>query len=456
LLRTFVEVCNAIEFAHSRGVIHRDLKPSNVLLGEHGEVYVLDWGIAREVDGPAQAHRAEQGEPLSSGCLGTVGYMAPEQLLELPDLDGRADVYALGCLLYEILCAQPLHPKSEAERRSTLGAYDARPSRYADNVPPELDELCVLATAPDRADRIASARVLGDAVQRYLDGDRDLALRTSLARGHLEAARAALVAGDAEDARRIAMREAGRALALDPTLVGAAELIGRLMLAPPRETPRAVVAEMEAATHVNSMRQARIGILVHTGYFLLAGVLLVLGVRDPLYLGTLAGLSAINVGLALVGTRRRPPALVLTIIFTNLLIVALFSRMFSPFLVAPGVGAVSVMAFAFHPAAASARSLAIVTALAAFAVLAPWFAEMAGWISATTSIEHGAIRMLSTIEGIANLPVELLLSGFVVLLFAIAAMLAASVARAERRARRHMLVQAWQLRQLLSVPVGRA
>jgi hypothetical protein len=216
-----------------------------------------------------------------------------------------------------------------------------------------------------------------------------------------------------------------------------------------------VLDELAVATEENGRRQARIGIGVHVGYFLLAGVLLALGIRDPLYLGVLAGLSALNVALAYAGTGRRTPALVLTIIFTNVLIIALFARMFSPFLVAPGVGAVSLMAFAFHPAAATGRSLALITVLVVVAVLAPWLAELAGWISSTTSIDHGTILMHSTMDGIANMPVEPVLCAFVVVLLVIAVGLAGSVARAERRARCHVLVQAWQLRQLLSVPPDR-
>src|SRR5207244_12362388 len=110
LLRAFADVCLAIEFAHTRGVVHRDLKPANIVVGDFGEVYVLDWGIAR-VTGSDDFDRGsfvdittlDGNETVAGAILGTPGYISPEQILGDPDLDGRADVYALGCILFELL-----------------------------------------------------------------------------------------------------------------------------------------------------------------------------------------------------------------------------------------------------------------------------------------------------------------------------------------------------------------
>nr|MBA3457456.1 serine/threonine protein kinase [Deltaproteobacteria bacterium] len=105
LLRAYSDVCLAVEFAHTRGVIHRDLKPANIMLGDFGEVYVLDWGVAR-VMGDDSTDSLEIGpskEPAGSTeagtVLGTIGYMPPEQLRGM-SIDRRADVYALGCILF--------------------------------------------------------------------------------------------------------------------------------------------------------------------------------------------------------------------------------------------------------------------------------------------------------------------------------------------------------------------
>ncbi|MCW5801498.1 MAG: serine/threonine protein kinase, partial [Deltaproteobacteria bacterium] len=149
LLRAFAEVCLAIEFAHTRGVVHRDLKPANIVLGDFGEVYVLDWGIARVVDEPVPAARPSfpdlqllGDEATSIGAMiGTPGYMPPEQIQGEADVDARADIYALGCVLFELLARSALHPRGREGIGSALaGDVDARPSVRAPglDIAPEL------------------------------------------------------------------------------------------------------------------------------------------------------------------------------------------------------------------------------------------------------------------------------------------------------------------------------
>src|SRR5262249_35740563 len=117
LLNAFVAVCNAVAYAHSRGVIHRDLKPQNVLLGDFGEVILLDWGLARvcgqaarewEFDPAGLAPALARAKTLAGRARGTPAYMAPEQAQGIGDeIDERTDVYGLGALLYEILAGRP-------------------------------------------------------------------------------------------------------------------------------------------------------------------------------------------------------------------------------------------------------------------------------------------------------------------------------------------------------------
>ncbi|MBN8617019.1 MAG: serine/threonine protein kinase, partial [Deltaproteobacteria bacterium] len=210
LLSAFVQVCRAMDFAHSRGVLHRDLKPANVMLGEYGEVHVLDWGLAKIVGTDAQRGDRERvgdvpedGESgdssstptLAGSVLGTPGYMSPEQARgETDGLDGRTDVYSLGAILFEIVFREPLHavPGAAARMGSTLVGAEMRASErmHGADVPPELEEICKRACALDPDYRTPSARALADAVERFLDGERDDERRKELAREHVEKARA--------------------------------------------------------------------------------------------------------------------------------------------------------------------------------------------------------------------------------------------------------------------------
>src|SRR5262249_38601700 len=104
LLRAFVDVCLALDYAHARGVVHRDIKPANVMLGDFGEVYVLDWGVARMLDEDPEAER-RPGMTEIGAILGTPGYIAPEQLVGAP-CGTAADVYSLGTILFEILTGE--------------------------------------------------------------------------------------------------------------------------------------------------------------------------------------------------------------------------------------------------------------------------------------------------------------------------------------------------------------
>ena len=241
LLRVFVEVCRAIEFAHARGVVHRDLKPSNIMLGDYGETYVIDWGIARvlaedrELPAPlSDIAKLDGGATKSGAVLGTLGYMSPEQIRGQPATPA-ADSYALGAILFEVLTGQILHHRGQPAIAATLTAPQVRPSdRHPEiAIPPELDNLCFEALA-ELPERRPSAHDLAEKVQAYLDGDRDLARRRELATHQLTAARDALASGD-PDARAAAMWRAGRALALDPESEDAAELVGALLLEPPAE-----------------------------------------------------------------------------------------------------------------------------------------------------------------------------------------------------------------------------
>jgi len=176
LLQALVSVCQAVSYAHSRGVIHRDIKPDNIILGDFGEVLVLDWGLAKTRAVPADA--AGAGAAPSSpdatahgSVVGTPAYMAPEQAAGRIDaVDERTDVYGLGAVLFEILTGRP--PRTGKNVQSLLAeAVDRQAPRVRDvasDVPAPLDAVCARAMAHRRENRYAAAVDLAADLLRYL------------------------------------------------------------------------------------------------------------------------------------------------------------------------------------------------------------------------------------------------------------------------------------------------
>ncbi len=185
LLQFLLSVCNALHFAHEKGVIHRDVKPENIMIGDYGEVHLMDWGLAKVVTAEVDEYeydlveqvesvRHEQNmQTLNDRIQGTVLYMAPEQAQGRP-VDRRADIYALGATLYEMLTFLP--PRTGGDTNDLL--EEARlgliipPSQRAPKlrVPAQLEEICLRALEYHPDDRFQTAAELADAIQVYLDG----------------------------------------------------------------------------------------------------------------------------------------------------------------------------------------------------------------------------------------------------------------------------------------------
>ncbi|HEX3757118.1 MAG TPA: serine/threonine-protein kinase [Kofleriaceae bacterium] len=459
MLRAFVDVCLAIEFAHSRGIVHRDLKPANIMLGDFGEVYVLDWGVARALTEtadpggppsgvtPAAADlRLDTGDTLVGTVLGTPAYMAPEQLAG--DRAGpAADVYALGCILYEIVAGVPLHTQRSVGEALTQSP--ARPSARRPDAPPELDAICERATTVDPDARLGSARALGDAVLAYLDGDRDVAARADLARRHIAEARAALAAGEDEAHRSTAMRAAGRALALDPTATEAADLVTHLMLRPPKAVPAAVDRELAAIDAESARHHGRLAALSMLGYLGFVPLLLWTGVRDPVFVVAFSLLAAGSCLQLFVLTRR--PDIARRGIYVNAcinaLLIGLIAQMVSPFIIAPTLATTTLMAYAAHPRLGRMSVMALILG---GAVAVPWALELAGALPATYHFNAaGELVLASAVVRFSAVPVQVAFAVLLVGLLGVVGLLSRGLAKRQREATRTVELHAWHLRQVV-------
>ncbi len=183
LLGRFVDVCDAIEYAHCRGILHRDLKPGNIMLGRFGETLVVDWGLARTLDSMEESTSPNDEElvrPASSlgsqptlmgSAVGTPHYMSPEQAAGRLDILGpRSDVYSLGATLYCVLTGEPpVEGDNVGELLQRVQRGNIRPPRTLNpGIDRGLDAICLKALSLDPANRYSRAAELAADVQRWL------------------------------------------------------------------------------------------------------------------------------------------------------------------------------------------------------------------------------------------------------------------------------------------------
>ncbi|MBL8784656.1 MAG: serine/threonine protein kinase [Deltaproteobacteria bacterium] len=165
-LRILADVCQAISFAHSRGILHLDLKPENVMVGRFGEVYVVDWGIAAGL--PERGPHWLPSTTSIQSVRGTPSWIAPElAAADGPSLGPATDVYLLGGLLHYVLTGEARHPGDDV-KALLEAAWRSEPWRYDATVPSELAELANRATARLPADRPASADAFRAGIERHL------------------------------------------------------------------------------------------------------------------------------------------------------------------------------------------------------------------------------------------------------------------------------------------------
>ncbi len=199
LLQILQQVAMAVHFANSRGVVHRDLKPQNIMVGDFGEVLVVDWGLAKvtgvkktvTLEGARpdaeeiSTKRADEGFATLDGTIqGSPSYLAPEHARgEISAIDARTDVFGLGTILYEILTGCVLYEDSsvgEVLLRARQCEIEPPRKRAPErNIPARLEEICVRALAADKEARFQSAEELHNALQNYIEGKIDAKRRAA-------------------------------------------------------------------------------------------------------------------------------------------------------------------------------------------------------------------------------------------------------------------------------------
>ncbi len=209
ILALFIDICEAVDYAHNNDVIHRDIKPANVLIDVNGNPHIMDFGLAKDVDSRDKDDTVSGDVSMPGQVLGTLRYLSPEQAAgTVEEVDVRTDVYALGVMLYEALTGVLPYDTSgrpsEVIRRIQEDP-PVRPSGLKSGIDSELETILLKALEKEQARRYASAREMGEDLRRYLAGEPILAKRASTLyllrkavrrhRAHLAVAAVALALG---------------------------------------------------------------------------------------------------------------------------------------------------------------------------------------------------------------------------------------------------------------------
>lgn len=441
LLTAVASVCLAVDFAHRRGVVHGDLKPANVMLGEWGEVYLLDWGLAAVAD--------EAKAPHDGSIRGTPGFLAPEQIAGA-GATVASDVYALGAIVYAVLALENLNDGEGVEGRllATMNEAEARigPRFVELDLAPELAAIAIRATRSSPSERYPSARDLHDAIEGFLEGDRALELRRKLADEHSAAAR---VLAKADRGRRDAIREVGRALALDPENREAFGVLVELLERPPEETPREVEEEVR-----RSLLEAEKGDLARSrapivGLAIFGAAALVLGVQSlvPFVLQAAAIVTLLVLGRSGRADRFRMIAfgLLMTAVATQI-------GLFGSLVLVPTIVTGMSVPLSQHATPAQRRWVIVPGSLLIVA-LPVALAEL-GVLPRTYVIEAGRIVILPHLTAFPASWTLLVLTVLSVLSVHVAIDLTGRLADSVRAAKRTEALRHWHFRQLVAEPAA--
>ncbi len=467
LLTAFGSVCLAVDFAHRRGVLHRDLKPSNIMLGDFGEVYVLDWGLARVsgaegMDDDSDRVRVDSVgvEHTQAGAvLGTPGYMSPEQIEgKHPELTSAADIYSLGAMLFEILALEPLHTAQDSTglMASTLAGVDARLSWRAPHVDvaPELEAVVVKATVLDSRERQATAREIYEAIERHLDGERDLELRREMSAQHADAAEKAAKSarGGTETGlyleRREALREIGRALALDPDNERAMDTLVKLLADPPLVLPKEVRQDIGLAEREKLRRIGRLGAIAYGHLLLYVPILIWVGVRrwDWILAFPLLGLCA--AGVSFYVSRQKVPqrSLAYVVMILANLTFGVTAVMFGPLFFMPMILAVNATGFALYMDRKARPAVAATAGGVTLLAFVLWAVDL---LPGDYTFTQGGLLIHAGALALSPVPTMVLVTVANLAALFIGIFLTGRIRDSLDKSERQLLIYAWQLREFV-------
>jgi serine/threonine-protein kinase len=368
-------------------------------------------------------------------------------------VDRAADVYALGAILFELLVGEPLHPRTAAIPSTLSPATITSPAarRPVRGIAPELDALCTAMLVADPALR-PTARRCADSIEEFLDGDRDLERRRTMAIDLAWQARAAYEAGLRADA----MRTASRALALDPGAAPAAELVTHLMLEPPRVPPPELIEAIRATDADDVRRHARTAI---PGFLLIAMFLPIVIWNGVLSWPLVLAPTAIALAMAFAAWRlvRMPDRSLLWMVLYvcgNAILLAALSRLSGSFTFVSALVVLMIMSSVTYPAFLGRPLIVLATAIGGF--LLPIGLEALGVIPSTWTLVDGAMLLRSGAVRVDGSTAVVSIVAATVATAVMAGVVSVKLARASRDAQQRLVVQAWHLRQLLPAPPGRA
>jgi serine/threonine-protein kinase len=323
-------------------------------------------------------------------------------------------------------------------------------------VAPELDAIVARATAPEPGDRFPSVRAMHEAIESFLDGERDAERRRELAAAHLKTAREALarasLAGDDAEARRAeGMRELGRAVALDPSDESALRTITDLVLAPADDLPPAAMEQLRAGERVDRARASRRTSLMYLVWLGFVPLLWFMGVRSWAELATIATLIVLSSAHARwvgASSERAEPSRLLGTMVLNFTLVGACSLIFGPLVFVPGVAATSAAGYVIAVREKSwLRAAPFVLAICA--VFVPLALEHFGVLPRAYSFDEGVITVHPVIADFRATPTALSLAIVTLVQLILPAVIISRAVDGLVDAERRNFAQAWRLRQLL-------